>query len=145
MDWGTFDFSGMENILKKLEKLTDDKTEQFMKSCAKELALRLLAGAKERTPVGQYPAGSGKVGGTLRRGWSAEDWAANAEIKVEGGVYTAEIINPVEYASYVEYGHRTQSGGFVPGRYMLKISEDELRGIMPSLLEKRINEFIAGL
>ena len=42
-----------------------------MEACAKELAARLLAKVIKRTPVGQYPSGSGKVGGTLRRGWTA--------------------------------------------------------------------------
>ena len=45
--------------------------DQFLNSCAKELAARLLAKVIKRTPVGQYPKGSGKTGGTLRRGWTA--------------------------------------------------------------------------
>mgnify|MGYP000048087142 FL=1 len=49
-----------------------------------------------------------------------------------------EIINPVEYASYVEFGHRTVSGGWVEGRYMLTISEEKLKRIAPSVLEKMV-------
>ena len=37
-----------------------------------KLAARLLALVIPRTPVGQYPKGSGKKGGTLRRGWTAK-------------------------------------------------------------------------
>ena len=63
---------------------------------------------KKRTPVGQYPSGSGKVGGTLRRGWTI------GEVKHEGNDCIIEVINPLEYASYVEYGHRQEPGRYVP-------------------------------
>ena len=66
--WGDCDF-------KELEKLRDKLTELQMNdfgACAKELAARLLRKAIKRTPAGQYPPGSGKVGGTLRRGWTAK-------------------------------------------------------------------------
>ena len=54
-----------------------------------------------------------------------------------GGVidYTVEIVNPVDYASYVEFGHRTVNGGWVNGKYMLTISEEKLKRIAPSVLE----------
>ena len=85
--------------------------DQFFKSCAKELAARLLAKVIKRTPVGQYAAGTGKTGGTLRRGWTAGQksnataYANSLTVNKVGGDYVIEIINPVEYASYVEFGH----------------------------------------
>lgn len=54
-----------------------------------------------------------------------------------------EIINPVEYASYVEFGHRTANHtGWVPGRFMMTISEQEMQNIAPALLERKINKFM---
>lgn len=113
-------------------------------ACSKELAARLLALVIPVTPVGKYPKGSGKKGGTLRRGWGAKNGKAGREyaqsliVTKSGNTYMVEIINPVEYASYVEFGHRTVSGGWVEGRYMLTISEEKLKRIAPSVLEKMV-------
>ena len=114
-----------------------------------------------RTPVGNYPASSGKKGGTLRRGWTsstynraqaandsgdaavkATTWAKNLRVHKSGNLYTIEIKNPVEYASYVEFGHRTVSGGWVDGKYMLTISEERLKQIAPRVLEKMLYQKI---
>lgn len=103
---------------------------------------------------------SKKKGGTLRRGWTTQKAGSGSEglktrgarqyvdsLKVNhfGNMYVVEITNPVEYASYVEYGHRTANHkGWVPGRFMLKISEQELRDIAPAVLESRIKKFLKG-
>lgn len=148
MKYGKFDIKGMKELQNKLQKLQDPDT--FCESCAKELAARLLTKVIKRTPVGQYPAGSGKTGGTLRRGWttgkSAANYADSMTVSHSGNVYTIEIINPVEYASYVEYGHRTRNhNGWVKGRFMMTISEQELQSIAPKVLEKRIREYMKGV
>ena len=53
------------------------------------------------------------------------------------------IINPVEYAAYVEYGHRKRNNqGWVPGKLMLTISETELRAVTPQILERKIKKFL---
>lgn len=143
MEWGTFDISAIKGLQAKINKIANSDTQAFMKECANDLAARLLRYAKMRTPVGRYPKGSGKVGGTLRRGWSQVN--NGVEVAYSGGVYTVDIINPVEYASYVENGHRTKSGGWVPGRFMLKISEDELKSVIPQILEDKILKFLGDL
>lgn len=134
---GKFDMTGMLELQKKLQKLQNP--DAFVESCAKELTARLLALVTKRTPVGQYPPSSGKVGGTLRRGWTV------GEIRKEGNVYKIDIINPVEYASYVEFGHRTSNHqGWVKGQFMMTISEQELQKIAPKVLEKRIMDYLRG-
>ena len=137
---GSFNISELKGLQAKINKIARSDVQRFMVECAKDLAARLLRYAKMRTPVGRYPKGSGKVGGTLRRGWSQVN--NGVEVAYSEGVYTVEIINPVEYASYVEYGHRTRSGGWVPGRFMLKISEDELKGTIPQILEDKILKYL---
>ena len=67
---GSFRFDGINRLYEQLEN-ADSVVEEFINACAKELAARLLSKVIKRTPVGQYPSGSGKVGGTLRRGWTA--------------------------------------------------------------------------
>lgn len=144
---GSFDLAEVKELQKKLDRLAAADTRAFMESCAKALAMRLMRIVKMKTPVGQYPKGSGKVGGTLRRGWTAstaEDWADSIDVQVQDGVYTVSIINPVEYASYVEYGHRSRSGGWVPGRFMLTISANELNELTPAILEAKIKKYLGG-
>ena len=54
-------------------------------------------------------------------------------------------MNPVEYASYVEYGHRTSNHKrWVPGKFMMTISENEIKKIAPQLLEKKLATFFGG-
>ena len=144
------------NELKKLKEqimLFGDPTQidQFMTSCAKELAARLLAKVIKRTPVGQYEEGSGKTGGTLRRGWTGGNnsngsaYANSLKVNKVGTDYVIEIINPVEYASYVEFGHRTRNHkGWVEGKFMLTISEDEIRRSAPRILEKKLKKYLEG-
>ena len=72
----------------------------------------------------------------------ATTWAKNLRVHKSGNLYTIEIKNPVEYASYVEFGHRTVSGGWVDGKYMLTISEERLKQIAPSVLEKMLYQKI---
>ena len=70
---GSVNVRDLEEFKKKIEKtLGASQIDEFIESCAKELAARLLAKVIKRTPVGQYPASSGKKGGTLRRGWTGE-------------------------------------------------------------------------
>ena len=139
------------NKLKEQIMLFGDATkmDQFFESCAKELAARLLSKVIKRTPVGQYPEGSGKTGGTLRRGWTANQggnaasYANSLRVTKQGNDYVIEIINPVEYASYVEFGHRTRDHkGWVEGKFMLTISEDEIRRSAPQVLQKKLDKFL---
>jgi hypothetical protein len=147
---GKFDIRGMKDFEKKLKSM--ENPDAFVESCAKELAARLLAKVIKRTPVGKYPKGSGKKGGTLRRGWtgekhaSASAYADSLEVKHVGNEYVIEIVNPVEYASYVEFGHRTPShNGWVPGKFMMTISEQELQAIAPRVLEAKVKKYMEGL
>ena len=150
---GKFKVSGMKEFRDKLKKLQDP--DDFVESCAKELAARLLRLVVKRTPVGDYSGDTytcasgqphkghkvpGKTGGTLRRGWTI------GEIRKEGNLYKIDIVNPVEYASYVEYGHRTANHkGWVKGHFMMTISEQELSKIAPKVLENRIKKYLGGL
>ena len=131
---GKFSCSDLKKLQKQLESL-ETQRDTLMEACAKELAARLLAKVKKRTPVGVYPENTGKKGGTLRRGWTI------GEIENINCVYKIEITNLVEYSSYVEFGHRTANHkGWVEGKFMLTISEQELQNIAPRVLEKKIKQ-----
>jgi hypothetical protein len=155
--WGNCDFKQLKDLQNKLEQMQRKDFEAFCEVAAKELAARLLAKVIKRTPVGQYEESTGVMGGTLRRGWTAETEEAaksggssdakayvdSLQITKTGNVYQIEIINPVFYASYVEYGHRTRDHkGWVEGRFMLTISEKELDTQAPSILEKKLLKYL---
>ena len=144
---GSFDCKELVQFKDKIQKLSENQAQFFIQACAKELAARLLSKTIKRTPVGQYPSSSGKVGGTLRRGWttgkSASAYVDSLNVKLSNGIYTIEIVNPVDYASYVEFGHRTRNGeGWVEGKFMLTISEQEIQAASPKILENKINKML---
>lgn len=147
---GKVDMKGLKDFQQQLEKLQDP--DAFVEACVKELAARLLRLVIKWTPVGEYPKSSGKKGGTLRRGWTGSKGQASAKGYAEamtvnhfGDTYVVEIVNPVEYASYVEYGHRTADHkGWVKGQFMMTISEQELEKIAPKVLEQKIRKYLGG-
>lgn len=158
---GGFSAADMKKLQKQLNKIQEGNVEAFIEACAKELAARLLAKVIKRTPVGEYPKSSGKKGGTLRRGWTSKTheeavggsgkgsisagkaYADTLTINHFGNTLVIEIVNPVEYASYVEYGHRTPDHkGWVQGRFMLTISEQEIQEVAPKVLEAKIKKFL---
>ena len=137
---GGVDYSGLEELKKRLESYDYEK---FIESCAKEIASRLLRKVIKRTPVGVYPLESGKKGGTLRRGWTKTN---DIQVQHVGDSYVINITNPVEYASYVEYGHRTRNHeGWVKGQFMMTISEREIERDSPKILENKIKKELGEL
>ena len=94
---GKFDCKDLKDFQQQLAKLQNP--DDFVESCAKELAARLLRMVVKRTPVGEYPKSSGKKGGTLRRGWtgsksqvSASGYADSLTVHHFGDTYVIEII-----------------------------------------------------
>lgn len=165
---GGFKSGSMKELQKSLNKIKGKEAEEFINECTRELAQRLLRKIIFRTPVGDYSdtydlvdAGDGKFlvmsdkeGGTLRRGWTA---AGSLEVTKTGNIYKITIENQTPYASYVEYGHRQTPGRYVPaigcklkkswvqGKFMMTISERELRKSAPKILEKKVMDFLGGV
>lgn len=125
--WGEFEFDDLKKFAKNLEQL-EKEWPKFLESCVKELAGRLLAKVVLRTPVDT---------GKLRRGWTI------GQIRRTADGYEIDVINPVEYSLYVEYGHRTRDHtGWVEGRFMLTISEQELQRELPAILKRKQEAFL---
>ena len=148
-----FDKKELEKLQKQLEELEKGKArDKFFEDCAKEMAARLLSLVVHKTPEGVYPNDSSRKGGNLRRGWTggkkmdAEAFAKSLEIEKSGKTYTITVENNVEYAPYVEYGHRTRGGkGFVQGKHMLETSEQELKALSPKILQDKLEKFLKGV
>ena len=145
-------FKDFKELKDRIDKLESADFNNFCEIVAKELASRLLAKVIKRTITGEYPKSSGKVGGTLKRGWTggkrtdAKSYAESLPIHKKGNLYKIEIVNPTEYASYVEYGHRTRNHkGWVKGRFMLTISENELQTQAPKIIERKLFEYLGGV
>ena len=134
-------FDGLKEFQKIIEEMEKEK-EQLMIDTIKELAARLLRKVIKRTPSDT---------GNLRRNWTVSD------VRKNGENYEIEVSNSAEYASYVEFGHRQTPGRFVPaigkrlkkswvkGKFMLTISEDELKRQAPAVIEKKITEWLKKL
>lgn len=155
--WGKCDFRQLKKLQADIQRLEKVSFEKFCQDVAKELAARLLAKVIKRTPRGKYKKGSGMIGGTLIRGWTAKtedeakaggtpgvkEYVEALTITKTGNVYQIEIINPVEYAPYVEFGHRTRDHKkWVEGRFMLTISEGELDRQAPGIVEKKLLKYL---
>lgn len=131
------DVSSIAAYAENLHRISRQMEEEIIVSALKELAMRLLAKVKERTPV--------------QLGHLRNSWTIGAVQKTAQG-YEVEVFNPVEYASFVEEGHRQTPGryvpaigkrlkrSFVPGRYMLMISEREIREEADGIVEACITE-----
>lgn len=88
----------------------------------------------------KFKPNTGKKGGTLRRSWTI------GEVVKTGDTYTIEVINPQKYAPYVEFGHRTKDhSGWVEGKFMLTISEQELQKDAPKILMNKLKKFMGGV
>lgn len=157
MNWGSCDYRQLQKIRDNLDRLERMDMNKFCQDVSKELAARLLALVIPRTPVGRYPKSSGKKGGTLRRGWTARTageaaasssmdakaYAAALPVSRQGRNFYVQVINPVEYASYVEFGHWTRGGkGWVNGQYFLTLSEHDLERLTPALIERKLEALL---
>lgn len=134
MGFGKCDFRQLAKLTENVKALNDGIANNFTKDVANEIALRLIRMIKQKTPVNT---------GTLRNGWSVN-------IIENGKNYTIEIINPIEYASEVEYGHRQEAGRYVPalgkklkkswvqGKFMMTMSISEINQLTPRIVEDKV-------
>ena len=113
------------NSLGRFKRVTD---EIFMEAVY-EVAGRVFRAAVKNTPVDT---------GFLRESWNIDD------VKKKGNVYEIEISNDVEYASYVEYGHRIVRGGntlgWKDGVFMLTISEKNSEKVMDRIFQRKFEK-----
>lgn len=142
-------YDGLKNLSRRLR---DADIDRFIDECTYELAGRLLSLLRKNTLPGQYSPSSGKMGGTLRRGWTGgrnenpTAYARSLPIHRRGNNVEITIINPVEYASYVEYGHRTRGGkGWVAGKFIMTDAEQKIQQMSRARLERMLKDFLEGV
>lgn len=135
MGMGRCDFRKLQQLVDNVQALVNGQANDFTMNAVNEIALRLLRRIKQRTPVKE---------GALR-----DNWNINSITHV-GTTYKIEIINPMDYTTYVEYGHRQTPGRYVPaigkrlksswvnGKFMMTISISEIEAQIPAIIEDKI-------
>lgn len=158
------DTTELKAFRERVNNLNTVQKEAFFDQACKGMAGRFLALVIPATPVGKSTQGEdGKTnheGGTLRRGWtggadgSGLDFAMTLSSEHSERGYSITVTNPVEYASYVEYGHRQTPGRYVPaigkklvkswveGKFFVKTSEEALEKQAPLVLNLMLDNFI---
>lgn len=139
--WGRADFQALKDLERRLDKLENVDFDRFCRETANEIANRLMAKAKKRTPVGVVPediydnkkstvtvtgtSGKSRKFASRESSIYQQYWAGYTggnlrrswtilPIEKQGNEYIVTLINNAEYASYVEFGHRQKPGRYVP-------------------------------
>lgn len=170
------DFGGLTTLIANLQGMQDEQ-DKVIKRMSQRLAQIFLREVKRRTPVGSKPEFEtvtvksengrkrkfltaaaanateywrGYQGGALRRAWVIRG------VRRIGGVWTATIFNPMEYASYVENGHRQKPGRFVPalgkilkknwveGRFMMRLSAEYVEKEGAAYVQQEFEKYLRG-
>ena len=154
--WGNVDFEALLKLQKNLEKVAASVDDLCVR-CTQKLAAQLINTVIKRTPV---------KSGALRRGWMAGKSSMSSgkvatkttmQVSRKGTAYEIVVFNSVNYASYVEYGHRQEPGRYVPaigkrlknswvkGQFMLKISEQELEAAAPRIINRLLKPYMEDI
>ena len=126
-NWGQVDFTELVVLRDKLQNL-QNVIDDFCIQVTQEISQDFVDAVIERTPGGQT--------GALKNNWVSN-------IIKEGDIYKIEVINPLEYAEFVEFGHRKKNGkGWVQGKFMLTITERDLQRNLDKIIREKVNAFI---
>lgn len=128
------EFKQFRDNFAKLTKEFDHWIHQFL---LKE-GMRFIAEVKPRTPVDT---------GDLRNHWKLDGMTR------EGDTLHVWFVNPMYYASFVEYGHakpymsgaQPGSPDWVEGYFMMTVSVEVIYRSMPARFNKQFQQFIASL
>lgn len=155
-------------IRKRLEELrkAGESIPDIMYEVAEGATVEAVRVATENTP----PNGSAIAGTNTRSGQMAQHWALDSQTKpvMTGGSAQTSLRNDMQYASYVNDGHRMdkhfvpgliENGGllervdpdvggimvgtkttYVPGKYMKEKAIGKYRSVVRKELDKRVRE-----
>lgn len=122
-----FEFEEVKQLAEKLKELTI-ASGRIHKKVAERIAQLVIRKVKMLTPVDT---------GDLRNNWKYH-------IVKEGDTYKIVLYNQVEYALFVEKGHRIVIAGctvgYVDGQFMLELTEQEMERIAPRMWEREIEK-----
>lgn len=148
----SFNYKEYENYVNNLGIATKD-FQTWLKRFLLRMALQVVKNAKDNSPVdtGAYKAswsiGTQKIvlkeTGEINQNTGHEKVEKDLEksdvesIKLIGDYLEVEIYNPMEYASYIEFGH-----GSYKGKYVLTIALDTVQNEMPKLFNSQFQTWL---
>lgn len=122
-----FEFEEVRQLTEKMKELTV-ASGKIHKKVAERIAQLAIRKVKMLTPVDT---------GDLRNNWKYH-------IIKQGDTYKIVIYNNVEYALFVEKGHRIviagRTVGFVDGQFMLELTEQEMERLAPRMWEREVEK-----
>lgn len=125
---GSIDLSSFKEFKDRIDKID---TNNLLIDCTLGLTKKYLKSVTMLTPVDT---------GNLKGEWH------NTTPTIKSNGVQVDIVNSADYASYVEYGHRTRGGrGWVNGRYMMTKTEQIIEDGAPKYLEHKIKKFLEAL
>jgi hypothetical protein len=122
-----FEYTDMKLFKQNIIELNKIAHQVQMKVASRvaQLAIRKV---KKMTPVDT---------GDLRNNWKFY-------VVKKGDTFFIHVYNQLEYASFVENGHRIviagQTVGWVEGKFMLKLTRDEMERIAPNMWKKELEK-----
>ncbi|KRO16632.1 HK97 gp10 family phage protein [Lacticaseibacillus saniviri] len=138
--WGHIEDAEFQAFAKRVHGTVDSgEVKRGIESALQKAAEYILREVKQRTPVDT---------GGLRRAWSIEG------SHYSSGAFSVVVINPKEYASFVEEGHRQTPGLYVPaigkrlkaswveGKHMLKSTEADLQSNLDKIISPEIDKVL---
>lgn len=150
---GKVNKTGLLEFAERLKKA--ENTEAFFYHATQTLGNAVMSKAKDNTPVGDYSDRflpyNNRTGGTLKDSWKI------SRPNKRGNLYSIRVINPVFYASYVNYGHKQHVGQFIPpyrtrasqpwvkGQYFLERAISETYPARYKILEPLAKKFLDGV
>lgn len=133
--WGNTDFHELNDLYERIKAAaSESEMDEFYTGLLDEMMNGLVGDVKYRTPVDS---------GHLRRNWFT------TKAKRSGKHYRAEIFNNIEYAPWVENGHRKiihgKFHGWHKGRFMLRDSLFDLQREAPDFIKRKSEDFLSRM
>lgn len=133
----SLDYSEFQNYRNNFAKLTREFDRWLHQFLLKE-GMRFIAEVKPRTPVDT---------GDLRNHWKLDG------VTREGDTLKVWFVNPMYYATFVEYGHAKPykagaaegSADWVEGYFMMTVSLEIVQKGMPARFNRQFEAFLASL
>lgn len=133
----SFDFQSMVKYKNNFEKMAKN-FDAWIKSFLLTEGMRFITEVKKRTPVDT---------GDLRNHWRLAGMTKN------GDLLKCWFVNPMNYATFVEYGHakpyksgaQEGSDDWVEGYFMMTISLDFIERNMPRRFDNGLDTFLRFL
>lgn len=129
--WAKVDYKQLTKLRDEVNKLSKEEFPKFQEKMVREMATRLVLKALKHTPTDP------KDSPGIRAGWCIGD------VSYDGGAYSIEVYNSCIYANSVEWGYLAEDGKtLIPGRFMLHLSEEELRKDADKAIEEKLMEVL---